>query len=81
MGHPGRPSQCHLIPCSEGVLDHNIQVGKSTAKPSHKGHELCWPTNLAAIFKLADSDGIGSQQIVNRLGPALVPYFSEPTPH
>jgi hypothetical protein len=58
MRHRSRPAPDNLIFCPENILDHNIDVGKSTTNPLYKWHELCWPTKWTAILKLPDPDTI-----------------------
>jgi hypothetical protein len=62
MRHRSRPAQDDFILCSEGILHHNVDVGKSTANALHKWHKLCRATKRAAIFKFADSDRIGGEK-------------------
>jgi hypothetical protein len=56
MRHRGRPAQHDSILCAEGILDHNVDVGKGTANALYKWHELCWPAKRAAILTLPNPD-------------------------
>ena len=81
MRHRSRPAQDDLILCPEGILDHNVDVGKGTANALDKWHELRWSTKRTAILMFADSDAIRSKEIVNRLRSTFIPNFFEPAPH
>jgi hypothetical protein len=81
MSHGCGPAHHHPVVGSEGIFNHNFDIGKSAAQAFYQEHKLCGTTKLAAILELTHTDDVGREKVVNGLHPTLVPYFFKPPPH
>src|SRR5262249_19563457 len=75
--HGRGPTDHHFVVRAEGILDHDVDIGKCRPDPFYEQHKLIRPVNVS-LWGVASGDSVRSKQLVHGLNLVLVPDFEKP---